>query len=198
MPNDDDKYSRTSYESCSAHKSAAEMSVARGKARGCNEGGNVTQVTNVTESANATFLGDPISYYNALSWDYRDKWKKACDEELETLKKFEVFEEVPQPHNHKIKWVFRMKMGSDGQIKHYKAHLVAQGFSQVESSHYNETFAPVTKFNSIQLLLALSAHFNWEIHQMDVGYMRVSSSVIILFMFHNNFSFLGIVSRFPF
>ena len=53
------------------------------------------QVTNVTESANATVLGDPISYYDALSRDDQDKWKKACDEELETLKKFEVFEEVP-------------------------------------------------------------------------------------------------------
>ena len=31
-----------------------------------------------------------------------------------------------------------------------------------------------------------------------VGYMRVSKSVIPLFMFHNNFSFLGNVSRFPF
>ena len=141
------------------------MSVARGEARGCNEGGNVTQVTNVTESANAAILGDPISYYDALSQDNQDKWKKACDEELETLKNFEVFEEVLPPHDHKIigsKWVFRMKMGPDGQIKCYKAHLVAQGFSQVKGINYNETFAPVTKFNSIQLLLALSAHFNWE------------------------------------
>ena len=61
-----------------------------------------------------------------------------------------------------------MKMGPDGQIKHYKARLVTQGFSQVKGIDYNETFAPVTKFNSIWLLLALSAHFNWKIHQMDV------------------------------
>ena len=33
---------------------------------------------------------------------------------------------------------------------------------------YNETFTPVTKFNSIQLLLALAARYDWEIHQMDV------------------------------
>ena len=59
-------------------------------------------------------------------------------------------------------------MGPDGQIKCYKACLVAQGFSQVEGIDYNETFAPVTKFNSIWLLLALSARFDWEIHQMDV------------------------------
>ena len=49
VPDDDNRYSRTSYGSPSAHKSAGEMSVARGEARGCDEGGNVTQVTNVTE-----------------------------------------------------------------------------------------------------------------------------------------------------
>ena len=124
-----------------------------------------------TESANTAILGDPISYYDALSRDDGDKWKKACDEELETLKNFEVFEEVSSPHDHKIvgsQWVFRMKMGPDSQIECYKACLVAQGFSQVKGIDYSKTFAPVTKFNSIQLLLALSARFNWEIHQMDV------------------------------
>ena len=83
----------------------------------------------------------------------------------------EVYEEVQKPHDRKIvgcKWVFRYKLGSDGQIEKYKARLVAQGFSQVEGIDYNETFAPVTKFNSIRLLLALSARYDWEIHQMDV------------------------------
>src|SRR6266550_4487328 len=51
----------------------------------------------------------------------------------------------------------------------YKARLVAQGFSQVEGIDYRETFMPVTKVNSISILLALSAHFDWEIHRMDVG-----------------------------
>ena len=83
----------------------------------------------------------------------------------------EVYEEVIKPHDHKIvgcKWVFRYKLGPDGQIEKYKVCLITQGFSQVEGIDYNETFAPVTKFNSIQLLLALSACYDWEIYQMDV------------------------------
>lgn len=142
------------------------MSVAGGEVRGENSEENVTQVTSVTtKSAEAAVLGDPISYHDTLSREDRESWQKACNEELEMLKKFGVYEEVPWPHNHKIvgsKWVFRMKMGPDGQIECYKARLVAQGFSQVEGINYNETFAPVMKFNSIQLLLALSACFDWE------------------------------------
>ena len=78
--------------------------------------------------------------------------EEACEYELETFKKMEVYEEVIKPHNCKIvgcKWVFRYKLGPDGQIKKYMACLVAQGFLQVEGINYNETFVPVTKFISI-------------------------------------------------
>ena len=43
-----------------------------------------------------------------------------------------------------------------------------QGFSQVEGIDYNGTFTPVTKFNSIQVLLTLTARLDLEVHQMDV------------------------------
>jgi hypothetical protein len=35
-----------------------------------------------------------------------------------------------------------------------KAHLVAQGFSQVERIAFGETFAPVTHLEAIRILLA--------------------------------------------
>ena len=116
-------------------------------------------------------LEDPISYQDALSQEDWERGEEACRCELKTFKKQEVYEEVEKPHDCKVigcKWVFRYKLGLDGQIEKYKVHLIAQGFSQVEGIDYNETFALVTKFNLICLLLALSACFDWEIHQMDV------------------------------
>jgi Reverse transcriptase (RNA-dependent DNA polymerase) len=50
------------------------------------------------------------------------------------------------------RWVFGIK--SDGRKK---ARLVAQGFLQVEGIDFNELFSPVVHFESVQLILALSA-----------------------------------------
>ena len=45
---------------------------------------------------------------------------------------------------------------------------MAKGFSQVQGVNYHETFAPVSKMDSIRLVLAISASKHWEVHHMDV------------------------------
>ena len=55
-----------------------------------------------------------------------------------------------------------------GSIKKYKERFVARGFSQKEGIDYEETFAPVDRYTSIRLVLALAAVMKWKIHQMDV------------------------------
>ena len=46
--------------------------------------------------------------------------------------------------------------------------FVACGFSQKEGIDYEETFAPVARYTSIRLVVALAAVMKWKIHQMDV------------------------------
>lgn len=69
------------------------------------------------------------------------------------------------------KWIFRVKevVTNDGRVtKRAKARLVARGFQQVHGMDYGETYTPVVKCTSIRILLALFAHLDFELHQMDV------------------------------
>jgi hypothetical protein len=45
---------------------------------------------------------------------------------------------------------------------------VDKGFAHQEGIDYEETFSPTTKWNTIQLTLALVAQKGWKVHQMDV------------------------------
>ena len=63
--------------------------------------------------------------------------------------------------------MFRLKTNADGSTK-YKARLVIRGFEQVPGIDFHETFAPGAKFVMVQVLLALAAHYDWEVEQMDV------------------------------
>ena len=58
-------------------------------------------------------------------------------------------------------------MNADGSLR-FKARLVVRGLEQREGLDYQETFAPVAKFPALRVLLALVAHFDWEMHHMDV------------------------------
>jgi hypothetical protein len=49
-----------------------------------------------------------------------------------------------------------------------KAHLVAQGYSQVECLDFGETFAPVARLEAIRILLAFATSKGFKLYQLDM------------------------------
>ena len=66
------------------------------------------------------------------------------------------------------KWVFKTKKHSLGNIEIYKARPVAKGFTQKDGIDYKETFSPISKKDSLRIIMTLVAHFDLEFQQMDV------------------------------
>ncbi len=102
-------------------------------------------------------------------------------EEYDSLMTNNTWTLVPLPAGRKpvsCKWVFKVKQGANGEVEHYKARLVARGFTQTYGVDYNETFAPVAKFTSIRCILALAALEDMEIHRMDVKMVEGILSVL--------------------
>ena len=52
-------------------------------------------------------------------------------------------------------------------MKH-KARLVVKGYRQRYGIDYDEVFAPVARFESIRILIALAAQECWSLHHLDV------------------------------
>ncbi|KAG9458112.1 hypothetical protein H6P81_002620 [Aristolochia fimbriata] len=90
---------------------------------------------------------------------------------MDSMSSNKVWDLVQLPIGFKpigCKWVFKTKRDSSGNIKRYKAHLVAKGFTQREGIDYTDTYSPVSKKDSLRIILALVAHFDLELHHMDV------------------------------
>ncbi|GJS35652.1 retrovirus-related pol polyprotein from transposon TNT 1-94 [Tanacetum coccineum] len=86
-----------------------------------------------------------------------ESWVISMQEELNQFISNDVWELVPNPKNMTIigtKWIYRNKLDENGVVSRNKARLVAQGYNQQEGIDYDETYAPVARFESIRILLA--------------------------------------------
>nr|KAJ0227737.1 hypothetical protein LSAT_V11C100025710 [Lactuca sativa] len=128
----------------------------------------------------SSVLNNFCMYVNFVSMILPDKvhttlqdadWIKAMQEELNEFERHKVWTLVPRPSGKTITgthWVYRNKVDKDGIITRNKARLVAQGFTQIESIDYGETFAPVARIEAIRLFLAYASYMNFIVYQMDV------------------------------
>ena len=124
----------------------------------------ITQV----EEAHLLSGEEPLSYTEAAS---DEVWMRAMREEMLAIDRNNTWElETPPPNCRPIglKWIFKLKKNPKGTIIKHKARLVVKGYSQRKGVDYDEIYAPVVRFETIRLLIALAALKDWQIHHLDV------------------------------
>eukprot|EP00253_Pinus_taeda_P004358 PITA_04358 len=88
---------------------------------------------------------EPYSFEEAVQ---QPVWVDAMVEEYDSTVRNSVWDVVPRPKN--------------------KSVVSSHWLYEVKGIDYDDTFAPVARYSSIRLMLALSAQMGWKIHQMDV------------------------------
>ena len=92
-------------------------------------------------------------------------------EEYESIMKNDVWDVVPRQEDKAVvtsKWLYKIKHGFDGNAEKFKARFIPCGFSQKEGVDYDDIFAPMARYTTIQSIITLAATQGWNLHQMDV------------------------------
>ncbi|GKC67352.1 ribonuclease H-like domain-containing protein, partial [Tanacetum coccineum] len=140
-------------------------------------------------SASTTLSPIPQNPKDALS---DTNWSHAMTDEFNALIDNNTWVLVPRtPDMHVIRsmWIFRHKMKSGSSFERYKARLVGDGRSQQLGVDCNETFSPVVKPATIQMVLSIALSKSWSIHQLDVKNAFLHGTLNEIVYMHQPFVF---------
>ena len=115
-----------------------------------------------------TASNDPMCFEDTVK---TEKWKEVMTLETKSIEKNGTWELTALPVREKtigVKWIFKTKLNEKGEVEKYKARLVAKGYTQRFGIDYNEVFAPVARWDTIRIILALAACKGWIVYQLDV------------------------------
>ncbi|MBW0538940.1 hypothetical protein O181_078655 [Austropuccinia psidii MF-1] len=124
--------------------------------------------------------GAPTTYHEAKKTPQALEWMTACEEELMNLKNMNVWEEVEHDSKKQTlgtRWVFALKMDSNGKPIRHKARLVVQGHRQIRGVNFEETFAPTPSFATLRSILAIAGNKSWKVNTFDVTSAYLHSKI---------------------
>ncbi len=111
----------------------------------------------------------PRSYRHAISSD-PDRWMIPMRVEMDTLKRKHTWDLVKAPDGANIMdsmWVYDIKWDGDGNRIKDKARLVGKGYTQQLGVDYNETWAGVTRLESVRITAAIAARNDLRLWRID-------------------------------
>eukprot|EP00253_Pinus_taeda_P008926 PITA_08926 len=101
--------------------------------------------------------GEPASFKEATQ---HQVWLDVLVEEYNSIMVNDVWEVVPRPQERSVvgsRWIHKIKYAADDSVKKYKVRFVAKGYAQKELIDYEETFASVSRYTSIRIVISLAA-----------------------------------------
>ena len=111
----------------------------------------------------------PRSYKHAMATD-PERWMVPMKAEMETLKAKHTWDLVIPPPGANIMdsmWVYDIKWDGEGNRIKDKARLVGKGYTQQLGVDYNETWAAVTRLESVRMTAAIAAKFDLKLWRID-------------------------------
>ncbi|KAL0373156.1 UNVERIFIED_CONTAM: Copia protein [Sesamum calycinum] len=102
----------------------------------------------------------PKTYKKAMLDINSDKWFEAMKSKMDSMGSNQLWTLVDPPKSVKpigCKWVYKHKLGVDGEVTAFKARLVAKGYTQSPVVDFKKIYSPVAMAKSIRILLAIAA-----------------------------------------
>lgn len=97
------------------------------------------------------------------------EWKFSMQKEYDNLVNNNVIELVPFENQRCLNVIpiFKIKRDEIGNLKSRKTRFVVQGFRQKEGIDYHDTYAPVSNYSSLLILLSIVVSKKLLCHQVD-------------------------------
>lgn len=114
---------------------------------------------------------DPFTYLDAFHSPDAAQWVHAMTKEINSLKGSKTWELVRLPDGCKAiqcKWIFKTKYLPNGSIDKFKVRLVTKGYTQKVGIDYSKIFSHVVKFETVRIVMAITAANDLEIIQFDI------------------------------
>lgn len=113
-----------------------------------------------TERIKAYKVKIPSNFKQAMASAQKDDWWATIDDQIRQLTAMNTYKLVPRPQKGNIlpeKWVYNLKIDSDGYINQFRARWVICGNRQKPGINFNDTYAPVAAETSIKMALTAIA-----------------------------------------
>ena len=108
------------------------------------------------------------------------KWIEAMKDEIKSMEHNDVWDLVELLEIEKsigCKWIYKTKQDSKGNVEINESCLVTKGFTQKEDIDYKETFSLISFKDSFRIIMALVAHYDLELDQIDMKTMFLKGEI---------------------